>query len=76
VATNICAVLGASTRFNPIRPIAYNGGAGDNHDTSAFLPPTSSNFPALANITAANPLNPYFTLQTTGTPGREGIWVA
>jgi hypothetical protein len=43
VATNICAVLGASTCFNPIRPIAYNGCAGDNHDTSAFLPPTSTN---------------------------------
>ena len=73
LATNICAVLGASNCFNPVRPIAYNGGAGDNRDASAFLPPTSSNFPALANVTAANPLNPYFTLQTTGTapaPGR------
>jgi len=74
VATNICAVLGASTCFNPVRPIAYNGGAGDNHDTSAFLPPTSSNFPALASVTPANPLNPYFTLQTTGTaPDFPGI---
>jgi len=74
VATNICAVLGSSNCFNPIRPIAYNGGAGDKHDTSAFLPPTSRNFPALANVSSANPLNPYFTLQTTGTaPDFPGI---
>lgn len=74
VATNICAVLGASTCFNPIRPIAYNGGARVDHDTSAFLPPTSRNFPALANVSAANPLNPYFTLQTGGTaPDFPGI---
>jgi Carboxypeptidase regulatory-like domain/TonB dependent receptor len=73
VASNLCPVLGA-TSLCPVRPIAYNGGAGDNHDTSAFLPPTSSNFPALANVTAANPLNPYFTLQTTGTtPDFPGI---
>jgi hypothetical protein len=73
VATNLCPVLGATT-LCPVRPIAYSGGAGDNHDTSAFLPPTSSNFPALANVTMANPLNPYFTLQTTGTtPDFPGI---
>jgi hypothetical protein len=73
VATNLCPVLGATT-LCPVRPIAYNGGAGDNHDTSAFLPPTSSNFPALANVSATNPLNPYFTLQTTGTtPDFPGI---
>ena len=73
VATNLCPVLGATT-LCPIRPIAYNGGALDNHDTSAFLPPTSGDFPALANVTSANPLNPYFTLQTTGTtPDFPGI---
>lgn len=73
VATNLCPVLGATT-LCPVRPVAYNGGAGDDHDTSAFLPPTSSNFPALANVTMANPLNPYFTLQTTGTtPDFPGI---
>lgn len=70
VASNLCPVLGA-TSLCPIRPIAYNGGAGDNHDTNAFLPPTSSNFPAIA---AANAVNPYFTLQTTGTtPDFPGI---
>ena len=73
VASNLCPVLGATT-LCPVRPVAYNGGAKDNHDTSAFLPPTSGNFPALANVTAANPLNPYFTLQTTGTtPDFPGI---
>jgi hypothetical protein len=38
--------------------IVFNGGVRDNHDTNAFLPPVSSNFP--------NPLAS-FTLQTTGT---------
>jgi hypothetical protein len=66
VASNVCPVLGA-TSLCPLRPLAYNGNAGKNYDTSAFLPPTSGNFPALANTTAANPSNPYFTLQTTGT---------
>ena len=70
VASNLCPVLGA-TSLCPIRPIGYNGGAGNNHDTNAFLPPTSSNFPALS---ATNPVNPYFTLQTTGTtPDFPGI---
>jgi hypothetical protein len=56
-----------------LRPTGYNGGAGDNHDTSAFLPPTSSNFPGLANL-PPNGVNPYFTLQTTGTaPDFPGI---
>jgi hypothetical protein len=73
VASNVCPVLGITT-ICPIRPIAYNGGAGNNHDTSAFLPPTAGNFPALANVTTANPNNPYFTLQTTGTfPDFPGI---
>jgi hypothetical protein len=68
VADNICPVIGATT-LCPIRPIGYNGGAGDNHATSAFLPPTASNFPAVASGT-----NPYFTLQTTGTtPDFPGI---
>jgi hypothetical protein len=70
VASNLCPVLGA-TSLCPVRPVAYNGGAGNNHETSAFLPPTSGNFPALANN---NPTNPYFTLQTTGTtPDVPGI---
>ncbi len=73
VASNLCPVLGATT-LCPVRPVSYNGNAGDSHDTSAFLPPTSGNFPALANVSATNPLNPYFTLQTTGTtPDFPGI---
>jgi Carboxypeptidase regulatory-like domain len=69
VASNLCPVLGA-TSLCPVRPMAYNGGAGRNYDTSAFLAPTSGNFPALANSTT----NPYFTLQTTGTtPAFPGI---
>jgi hypothetical protein len=68
VADNVCPVIGASS-LCPLRPIAYNGGAGDNHDTSAFLPPISSNFPAITSGT-----NPYFTLQTSGTtPDFPGI---
>lgn len=68
VASNLCPVLGA-TSLCPVRPTAYNGGAGDNHETSAFLPPTASNFPAVASGT-----NPYFTVQTTGnTPDIPGI---
>lgn len=73
VATNVCPVIGA-TSLCPLRPIAYNGNAGNSHDTSAFLPPTASNFPALANVTPSNPANPYFTLQTSGTiPDLPGI---
>ena len=69
VASNLCPVLGA-TSLCPVRPIAYNGGAGNNYDTSAFLPPTSGNFPAMATGTTI----PYFTLQTTGTtPAPPGI---
>jgi hypothetical protein len=69
VATNLCPVVGA-TSLCPVRPLAYNGGAGSSYDTSAFLAPTSGNFPALANSTT----NPYFTLQTTGTtPNPPGI---
>ncbi len=70
VASNLCPVIGASG-LCPLRPTAYNGGAGNDHETSAFLPPTSSNFPALASLPAANP---YFTVQTTGTtPDPPGI---
>jgi Carboxypeptidase regulatory-like domain/TonB dependent receptor len=73
VASNLCPVLGA-TSLCPLRPIAYDGGAKNNYDTDAFLPPRSANFPALAGLTAANPSNPYFTLQTTGsTPAFPGI---
>ena len=69
VASNLCPVLGA-TSLCPVRPIAYNGGAANNYDTSAFLPPTSGNFPAMATGTTI----PYFTLQTTGTtPAPPGI---
>jgi hypothetical protein len=68
VADNLCPVLGAST-LCPIRPTGYNGGAGSNYETSAFLPPTSGNFPAISNGT-----DPYFTLQTSGTtPDFPGI---
>jgi hypothetical protein len=66
-------VLGA-TNLCPLRPIGYNGGAGDNHDTSAFLPPTAGNFPQAAVAALAGDPNPYFTLQTTGTaPEFPGI---
>jgi hypothetical protein len=74
VASNECTVLGANGCFSPIRPLGYNGGAGDNHETSAFLPPTAGNFPALAGLSPTNVANPYFTLQTTGNaPGFPGI---
>jgi hypothetical protein len=56
VADNVCPVFGAINNC-PIRPIAYNGGAGSNYSTSAFLPPTSGNFP--------NGGPAYFTLQST-----------
>lgn len=60
VADNVCPVFGAINNC-PIRPIAYNGGAGSNYETSAFLPPTSSNFP--------NGGPAYFTLESTcGNP--------
>jgi hypothetical protein len=73
VASNICPVIGA-TNLCPIRPIAYNGNAGDDHDTSAFLPPTAGNFPLAAPAAAASGQNPYFNLQTTGTaPDFPGI---
>ena len=72
VANNVCPVLGASG-LCPLRPIAYNGQAGNNHQTSAFLPPTSSNFPALNGL-PMNAQNPYFTLQTSGnSPDFPGI---
>jgi hypothetical protein len=72
VATNICPVVGATT-LCPLRPLAYNGRARDSRDTSAFLPPTSSNFPALAGVPPDGP-NPYFTLQASGTaPEFPGI---
>jgi hypothetical protein len=65
VANNICPVLGAST-LCPLRPIGYNGAAGDNHSTEAFLPPTAVNFP--------DPATSYFTLQQSGTtPDFPGI---
>jgi hypothetical protein len=73
VANNVCPVLGA-TNLCPLRPIGYNGGAGDNHDTSAFLPPVAGNFPLAAAAGIAGTQNPYFTLQTTGTsPEFPGI---
>jgi hypothetical protein len=73
VANNICPVLGA-TSLCPLRPIAYNGNAGSNHETSAFLPPTAGNFPLAVSAAAAGTQNPYFTLQTTGSsPDFPGI---
>ncbi|HLX86097.1 MAG TPA: carboxypeptidase regulatory-like domain-containing protein [Terriglobales bacterium] len=63
VSDNVCPVIGFNT-ICPIRPTRYNGGAGQNYDTSAFLPPTSGNFPAVTSG-----LNPYFDLETTcGNP--------
>ncbi|MGO9541689.1 MAG: carboxypeptidase regulatory-like domain-containing protein [Terriglobales bacterium] len=60
VADNVCPVFGFINNC-PIRPVGYLGGAGNNHETSAFLPPTSGNFP--------NGATSYFALQTTcGTP--------
>jgi outer membrane receptor protein involved in Fe transport len=55
VADNVCPVIGA-LNVCPIRPIGYNGGAGHNSETSAFLPPKPGNFP--------NGGTSYFTLQT------------
>jgi hypothetical protein len=73
VASNLCAVLGSSS-LCPTRPIAYNGAAGHNYDTSAFLPPTAGNFPLAASAAASGAPNPYFTLQTSGsTPAPPGI---
>ena len=73
VASNLCPVLGASS-LCPTRPIAYNGNAGHNHDTSAFLPPTAGNFPLAAAAAANGTPNPYFTLQTSGSaPAFPGI---
>jgi hypothetical protein len=73
VASNICPVIGASG-LCPLRPVGYNGGAGNNHETSAFLPPTDSNFPLVAAAAAANAASPYFNLQTTGsTPDFPGV---
>ena len=72
VADNVCPVLGASN-LCPIRPIGYAGGAGADHDSSAFLPPVAGNFPALASL-GPNGANPYFALQTAGsTPDFPGI---
>lgn len=73
VADNICPVIGATT-LCPIRPIGYNGNAGDDHDTSAFLPPIAGNFPLAAPAAIAGNQNPYFTLQSSGTtPDFPGI---
>jgi hypothetical protein len=73
VASNDCPVLGSGC-LSPIRPIGYNGGAGNNHETSAFLPPTAGNFPLVAAAAKAGTPSPYFTLQTSGnTPDFPGI---
>lgn len=67
IAQNMCGVLNlGATTVCQVRPIGFNGGEGNNHDTSAFLPPVSGNFP--------NPSTSYFTLQQTGTtPDFPGI---
>lgn len=44
VTSNNCFTLGAQF-LCPVRPTAYLGGAGTDRSTSAFLPPTSANFP-------------------------------
>jgi hypothetical protein len=73
VASNICPVIGASG-LCPLRPIGYSGGAGNDHETSAFLPPTSGNFPLVAAAAAAGAPNPYFTVQESGSvPEPPGI---
>jgi hypothetical protein len=73
VANNVCPVLGASS-LCPIRPIAYTGAGGHNYETSAFLPPTSGNFPLVAQAVANGTPNPYFALQTSGnSPLPPGI---
>jgi hypothetical protein len=65
VADNICPVFGFLNNC-PVRPTAYLGGAGNNHETSAFLPPTAGNFP--------NGSLSYFTTQTSGSvPDPPGI---
>ncbi len=66
VAQNNCIVLGNANCFGPVRPAGYNGNAGTNYDNSSFLPPTSSNFPALASA-GPTTSNPYFNLRTSGT---------
>ncbi len=61
VSSNDCMlVLGAAT-ICPIRPIGYLGDAGSNSATSAFLPPTASNFP--------NGATSYFNVNGFGFPG-------
>jgi len=73
VASNQCPVLGSSC-LSPIRPIGYSGNAGNNHDTSAFLPPIAGNFPLVAAAATAVTPNPYFTVQTSGSvPDFPGI---
>jgi hypothetical protein len=60
VSQNNCFTLGSSF-LCPVRPVGYNGGAGANYSTGAFLPPTSSNFP--------NGATSYFNVTTQGFPG-------
>ncbi len=60
VSSNNCFTLGASF-LCPVRPIGYNGGAGVNYATNAFLPPTGSNFP--------NGATSYFNVTSQGFPG-------
>jgi hypothetical protein len=59
VADNTCPVIGTNG-LCPIRPIAYNGKAGNSQSTSAFLMPSTSNFP--------NGSTSYFTLATSTSP--------
>jgi outer membrane receptor protein involved in Fe transport len=61
VASNDCNLVLGSATICPIRPIGYSGSAGSSADTSAFLPPTASNFP--------NGATSYFNVNGFGFPG-------
>jgi hypothetical protein len=57
VASNNCNLVLGSATICPIRPIGILAAAGNNADTSAFLPPVNSNFvnggPAYFNVTSS-----------------------
>lgn len=63
VTSNNCFTLGAQF-LCPVRPTAYLGGAKNNHDTEAFLPPISGNFP--------NGATSYFTVNAP-VPSFPGV---
>lgn len=63
VTSNNCFTLGAQF-LCPVRPTAYLGGAKNNHNTEAFLPPVSGNFP--------NGATSYFTVNAP-VPSFPGV---